>query len=139
MAREATTIAEQGYWTTAREVIRILGEDGMSSDESASEDGVFVFRGHALEWRRNLDRLMGTIDAARDKVFTTRGTRPYIRKRPNRNVALGPNGGTLRSTRKPKRGLPKALYDPNWFAGLTDQYIAWLGLEDVDIDVEAVI
>ncbi|EIN10108.1 hypothetical protein PUNSTDRAFT_44262 [Punctularia strigosozonata HHB-11173 SS5] len=135
MVQEAQTSIDQKFWATAQEVLELLGEEGMSSDETNDEAGIITYRAHAQEWRRDLDRMMQKIDVARDGAFTRRGVRPSPRIRTGRDIALGAHGGTLRSIRKPPHSLPRELYDADWLATRTQQYNAHLAIKDVDIGI----
>lgn len=104
-------------WKWLRQLIKTLGEDGTSSDESEVDEqtGHTIYRVHKMPWRRNIDFEISTIDKLRfnDKdLFSNKGSKPSPRSRNNRN----PN-----SSRMPPKGLPRAVYNCDWIANRLDQ------------------
>ncbi|KAG2739433.1 hypothetical protein P692DRAFT_20755900 [Suillus brevipes Sb2] len=101
-------------WQWLQKLIKTLGDDGMSSEESDIENDVeCVLRVKNMTWRRGIERELSVIDNQRvldDDIFAPQGSKPMKRIR-----APG-NSTTLRS---PVTGLPKALYDAKWIDGLT--------------------
>jgi hypothetical protein len=93
-----------------RSLIKHLGEDGMSSDESEVDDelGVIIYRPKEMEWRPNVEKVMTIIDKQRmvDRdIYSFKGSKPGPRSRHKKK-------GTSR--RKPPAGLPRSLYDKDW-------------------------
>jgi hypothetical protein len=100
-------------WTWLGNVLEELGQDGMSSDESAVEDEVeVVFRQKIMPWRRKMDKELDFIDSGRlgQRAFGKQGSKPVRRYRLRDNLV---------STREPVDGLPRCLYDDNWFTHRT--------------------
>ncbi|KAI0705489.1 hypothetical protein C8Q76DRAFT_771240 [Earliella scabrosa] len=97
-------------------ILQRLGPEGMSSDESAMENGVKQFRILKKEWRN--ERLTGWLrvfDAisrerrANPVTETTRGAEPRQRFQ----------SGKVDSSTPPVGALPSNAYDPTWYANLT--------------------
>ena len=108
---------EVDTWKYLESVISRYGVDGTSSDESeveAEEMVEPVFQVHSLPWRRNIDGLLKVVDDEihlNRKTVRRRGALPRRRTRPRTMVV---------STRKPVQGLPRELYDDEWFNGLEE-------------------
>lgn len=108
-------------WQWLQNLIETLGEDGMSSEESENDTHgssiESVCRPRIMEWRRDIEEELRIIDAQRhlDKdIFSPRGAKPVTRIRNSRNPI---------STRKPKPGLPRPLYDDEWINGKSETYL----------------
>ena len=97
-------------WAWLLQLVQRLGEDGMSSEETVTEDeSNHVFHVKTLPWRRNIDKELRIVDSARIQDpprFGHSGSRPVLRRR----------GNDLISVRDPVHWLPKVLYDAGWFA-----------------------
>ena len=103
--------ADVSAWQWMEQVLRHLGEDGMSSDESDVEGelNTTVFRVKTMPWRRNIDGELNIIDKQRLKdkdIFSPRGSRPAPRIRHHRNPP---------SDRRHVSNLPREFYDNDWF------------------------
>lgn len=88
----------------------------MSSEESATENLETVYRVKRLPWRREMSSNLDKLDRVRilDKaIFNRQGHKPERRIRSDNNPI---------SARKPKIGLPKALYDREWLDTQTENY-----------------
>lgn len=100
-------------WKWLRQVVKALGEEGTSSDESEVEEqtGQTFYRVHKMPWRRNIDFELLMIDKMGSQdpdLFSKKGSKPMPRSRSNRNKD---------SSRKwPPAGLPKPLYNSEWIA-----------------------
>jgi hypothetical protein len=109
MINEIVTKDELQVYEWLRDVVRTLGNDGTSSDESSvDEDGMSVYTVKRLPWRRNIEKELAIIDALRTQeqgIYTRRGSKPLKRIRD----VHGPV-----STREPVRGLPRIFYDAVW-------------------------
>ncbi|KAI5986290.1 hypothetical protein EDC04DRAFT_2999462 [Pisolithus marmoratus] len=103
-------------WQWLGRLIKTLGEHGMSSEESAVENGVEnVLRVKTMSWRRNIDRELEIVDLQRTvdiDIFSPQGSRPLHRIRATENPT---------TKRDAVKGLPLALYDGAWIAGLTER------------------
>lgn len=94
--------------TTLGEAVRVLGVDGMSSEDDSEVEGKKTLVIHTLPWRsiaitlllRALDRIW------RDSREGTKGMLPRERIEDNMNPRY--------STRKPPQGLWRSLFDPKW-------------------------
>jgi hypothetical protein len=87
-------------------LIRHLGSEGTSSDESDIEGYRVVYRTKTLPWRHpEIADCMESIEEHRLGVptFSTKGSKPAERIRDG-----------IPSTRPHVDGLPDALYDPQW-------------------------
>jgi hypothetical protein len=87
-----------------------LGEEGMSSDESDTDEqtGTEVFYANKIIWRKNVEGEMDMIDEQRknDKeLFSRKGSRPTRRLRPS---------NAKESRRDPPTGLFRAMYKKEW-------------------------
>jgi hypothetical protein len=109
----ASSKAEQGdpdalTWKWLSDVIKQLGSDGMSSEESGDEEMTAVYRLRTMPWRRNITNELKLIDRQKDPQASCRkGPKPAKRIRlPN----------ALPSARKPVEELPAAFYDSKWLS-----------------------
>ncbi|OBZ69945.1 hypothetical protein A0H81_10365 [Grifola frondosa] len=104
-------------WEWLSSVLELLGEDGMSSEESGIEDIVnTVYRVKIMVWRRDIDRELQIIDRQRmigTQAFSAQGSKPVPRIRSKTNPI---------SDRAPVRGLPRAFYDDEWFQQQDEDY-----------------
>ena len=102
-----------------RKLIKLLGEEGMSSDESEVDEelGIFVFRPKEMPWRPNVEKVMAIIDKQRmvDRdIYSFKGSKPGPRSRNKKK-------GTSR--RRPPAGLPRSLYDKDWLKTQTTSQV----------------
>jgi hypothetical protein len=132
--KESEHASDTPIWKWLRQLIKTLGEDGTSSDESEvdEETGFTIYRVHKMPWRRNIDFEISTIDRLRLKdkeLFSNKGSKPSPRTRSTRNQD---------STRMPPKGLPKALYNSEWIAsrgdkrklGISKKPFEWMSLKE---------
>jgi hypothetical protein len=100
---------EREVWVWLSKVLKELGHDGMSSDESELDDEVeVILKVKKLPWRREISRELDFIDKKRGHGgFSKRGSAPMRRQR----------GRGEPSTRPPVTGLPAVLYDRRWLQG----------------------
>ncbi|KAI6162415.1 hypothetical protein EDD17DRAFT_1757181 [Pisolithus thermaeus] len=110
-------------WKWLRSLIKMLGEHGMSSEESSVENGVEnVLRVKNMPWRRNIDRELEIVDfqcLLDTDIFSPQGSKPLTHKRSPDNPS---------TTRDAVKALPLALYDGAWFAQLTERQIEALNV-----------
>ncbi|KAI6039382.1 hypothetical protein EDC04DRAFT_2603244 [Pisolithus marmoratus] len=103
-------------WQWLGRLIKTLGEHGMSSEESAVENGVEnVLRVKTMSWRRNIDRKLEIVDLQRMvdiDIFSPQGLHPLHRIHATENPT---------TKRDAVKELPLALYDGAWIAGLTER------------------
>jgi hypothetical protein len=102
--------SEIDVWKFLRDLVNLLGHEGMSSDESESEGGSMCeeYRVKPLPWRRNVVKELDIIDAGRggeSSHFGKQGSKPVKRVR---------GADAPASTRAPVPGLPKPFYDEAW-------------------------
>jgi hypothetical protein len=120
---------EREVWVWLSKVLRELGHDGMSSDESELDDEVeVILKVKELPWRREMSRELDFIDKQRGcGGFSKRGSAPMRRRR----------GQGEPSTRSPVTGLPAVLYDRQWLQGecppevemkVSQQAFQWMNL-----------
>jgi len=112
-------------WKWLQRLIKTLGEDGMSSEESSVENSVTnVLRVKNMDWRRNIEKELEIVDLQRiiDKdIFSPQGSRPLPRKRAPDNPV---------TSRDPVMGLPKVLYDGLWMLELNERQKGSLKISD---------
>ena len=115
--KESEHASDTPIWKWLHKLIKTLGEDGTSSDESEVDEqtGYTIYRVHKMLWRRNIDFEISMIDKLQfsDKdLFSNKGSKPLPRTRSNRNQ---------NSSRMPPIGLPKAVYNSEWIANQRDK------------------
>jgi hypothetical protein len=111
--KESEGASDIPIWRWLRQLIKTLGEEGTSSDESEVDEqtGHTLYRVHKMPWRRNIDFEISMIDKLRfhDKdLFPKKGSKPQPRSRSDRNQDS--------SRKTPPKGLPKAVYNSEWLA-----------------------
>ncbi|KAG6372843.1 hypothetical protein JVT61DRAFT_7270 [Boletus reticuloceps] len=101
-------------WVWLKDLVTGLGEHGISSEESGDENDLeTVLRVKNLEWRRPMERELSLIDLQRlldSNVFAPQGSQPLHRIHASGNPV---------SSRAAVTGLPMAMYNRAWIAGLT--------------------
>ena len=123
----ATTTFDKKQWKQFLQIIETLGKEGMSSDESASEESTHCscYRVSILPWRCDFNGIMDKIDAERwspRSGYSARGSRPTPRHRQDRVDSLD-DADDLVSHRKPISGLPAPFYNEEWLEGCSEDYI----------------
>ncbi|KAG2034926.1 hypothetical protein BDR03DRAFT_984002 [Suillus americanus] len=112
-------------WKWLQKLVKMLGDRGMSSEESDIENNVeCVLWVKNMAWCRGIERELNIIDNQRvlgDEIFVPQGSKPM-----KRICALG-NSMTVWN---PVTGLPKALYNGRWFYGLTGGQVERLNVSD---------
>ena len=121
-------------WRWLKTVLTRLGEDGMSSDESDTDQrtGLPIYQVKNMKWRRKMAYQLDLIDKQRvlDKdIYASRGTKPVVRFRDERN------GDSRRAVAV---GRPRKLYCTTWLQEQTpqkrrklmvsDEEFQWLGI-----------
>jgi hypothetical protein len=98
-------------WKWLKSLMSTLGDEGMSSDESSTEDHWQVFVAKLMAWRRDCRDYMDIMDRERVEgdLFERRGHQPEHRVR---------RASCAASSRKVPEGLPKAVYSPEWVNSL---------------------
>lgn len=107
-------------WKWLLKLLRTLGEDGTSSDESDinKQTCLPVCRVKQMDWRQNVDYGLRLIDKQRwvDRdVGSGRGAKSMTRIRED---------GNGNSSRKAPKGLPRAVYNKDWVEAL-NSYEIW--------------
>lgn len=103
-----------GTWKFLLKVIKKLGIDGMSSEES-DDDG--MFRVCLVPWRRDIAEYLQIIDNERSlnrKQFPRQGSKAVIRKR---------EANAPKSKRKATPGLPRSFYDNKWLEEQGEEFV----------------
>jgi hypothetical protein len=131
--KESEHASDTPIWKWLRQLMKTLGEEGTSSDESEVDEqtGFTIYNVRKVPWRRNIDFEISMIDKLRfnDKeLFSNRGSKPSPRTRSNRNQ---------NSSRMPPKGLPKAVYNSEWIAnrrdkrklGISKEPFEWMSLK----------
>ena len=112
-------------WKWLQHLIKTLGEDGMSSEESSVENSVTnVLRVKNMDWQRNIKKELEIVDLQRiiDKdIFSPQGSRPLPRKHAPDNPV---------TSRDPIMGLPKVLYNGLWMLELNERQKGSLKISD---------
>ncbi|KAG1812804.1 uncharacterized protein BJ212DRAFT_1482874 [Suillus subaureus] len=112
-------------WQWLQKLIKMLGDGGMSSEESDIENNVkCVLRVKNMAWCRRIERELNIIDNQRvldDEIFMPQGSKPMKR------ICASGNSTTVQN---PVTGLPKALYNGEWFDGLTGGQVERLNVSD---------
>jgi hypothetical protein len=102
-------------WQWLQQLVKTLGEGGMSSEESDTENQIeTVLRVKNMVWRRAIERELDIVDHQRlmdDDIFAPQGSKPMKRIRA---------AGNPTTSRAQVDELPKALYNDGWLAGLTE-------------------
>ncbi|EIM79765.1 uncharacterized protein STEHIDRAFT_163324 [Stereum hirsutum FP-91666 SS1] len=107
-------------WEKLGSLIMKLTKDGMSSDESSSENGIFVYRVRLVAWRREMNKELMLVDKVytdHPELFQGAGARPVPRLRSSTTVSFS----------APVPRLPKTLYDKRWMKGLSEYKLMELG------------
>ncbi|KAH9912659.1 uncharacterized protein B0H18DRAFT_831803, partial [Fomitopsis serialis] len=99
-----------------QEFLRILGPNGMSSDEPDSTPG--QFRVLLKPWRQSqISRFMGVFDAAYERYRAPPGLPVTRGALPGRRVASDPVA--IDDNQPAVKGLPINAYDPHWYGRLS--------------------
>jgi hypothetical protein len=111
--KESEDVPDTPIWKWLRHLIKTLGEEGTSSDESEVDDrtGSTIYRVHKMPWHRNVDFEIEKIENMRfrDKdLYSNKGSKPLPRLRSNRNQDS--------SRKTPPKALPRAVYNNEWIA-----------------------
>jgi hypothetical protein len=119
-------------WNFLFKAIRILGREGMSSDESGGEGSGPPYYIRVREWRsRELIPYLQMIDREKRQTNAYGNRRSGNTARERQRVAAG---GL--STRRAIAGLPLNFYDKTWYAGLSARDRALLNAKpDMDMPV----
>ena len=104
-------------WREIYEIINCLGVDGMSSEDSAIEDGRPIRHVRFFEWRRkeaqDMLALVDSIPSKRPALFKTQGARAVPKVRVQ---AL--------SKREAPQAYPICYYEPDWYK-IQTLYARW--------------
>ena len=121
---------EKTRWREFLDIVKTLGKDGMSSDESTEEEGTHrkCYRISLLPWRRDFDAIMEAINAERFKGesgYSNRGSVPTLRYRQDRRLAHSKDApASVRVSRRPPvTKLPAAFYDNHWTSMRSTEYV----------------
>lgn len=131
--RFATDPHDRKMWVDFQEIVRQLGKDGMSSDETTEDEMTHrpCFRVSILIWRRDMDAIMDKIDNERlspQSGFSRRGSKPAPRFRQNRRIVYLEDQSAMAedfrcSARQPARNLPLVFYDEQWLQKHSEDYV----------------
>lgn len=119
-------------WRSLEAILDVMGKDGMSSDDSAAEDGkrnLRLFRARKMPWRAEICAHLDWIDGHRldDETFlNARGAHPVERRRGDNH---------LNSRRDPPSGKPKNVYNLTWLEGKDEMYKKFV-LKASDLEFE---
>ncbi|KAG2046086.1 hypothetical protein BDR06DRAFT_1039201 [Suillus hirtellus] len=110
-------------WQWLQKLVKTMGEGGMSSEESDVENQIeTVLCVKNMVWRHTIERELDIVDNQRlmdNDIFAPQGSKPmkWIRAT-----------GNPTTSRAEVDGLPKALYNDEWLAGLTKCQVERLNL-----------
>ncbi|KAG9313663.1 hypothetical protein JVU11DRAFT_5999 [Chiua virens] len=108
-AKQTVNAEDAEIWVWLTDILKQLGLDGMSSNESVAEDNIhMVYRTKVMLWRRDIERELEIIDNQRfvdTDIYTPRGSKPVKRMRGKRSAP---------SAHHPVAKLPKVFYDKTW-------------------------
>ncbi|KAG2127269.1 uncharacterized protein EDB93DRAFT_1109340 [Suillus bovinus] len=112
-------------WKWLQQLVGTLGEGGMSSEESDIENDIkTVLRIKNMTWRHAVEHELDIINQQRildGDIFASQGSKPMKRIR---------LAGNPMTSRMQVDGLPKALYDKEWLAGLTKREVETLSISE---------
>lgn len=103
-------------WKWLLELLQWYQSDGMSSEDTDTDNTGTTYRVKILVWRRNVDKYVHMIDNERKlsaDIFPASGAKPIARLRSPSNT---------KSTRQPPPELPATLFDPDWLEEVDDDY-----------------
>jgi hypothetical protein len=103
-------------WKWLQELLLRYSSDGMSSDDTDTDNIGTTYRVKILEWRRNVDGYFEMIDNEKKlsaDIFSRSGTKPTRRIRSPENP---------KSSRIPHAQLPLALFNSDWFEEVDNDY-----------------
>lgn len=107
--KAATAASDLAIWRWLGTVVEKLGTDGMSSDESSTDDVETVYRVKKMAWRWEIEASLNIIDRERrlnSDIFPPQGSVPTKRIHGDNNLI---------STRAPVCKLPRTFYDDDWY------------------------
>jgi hypothetical protein len=105
--RESPAAVE--IWNWLRNLVDTLGHDGMSSEETSLGSDIEVgLQVKRLLWRRKIEKELNLIDSAEKNIkgYMKAGTKPMRQICSNNHLV---------SSRTAVDGLPRLLYDDEWF------------------------
>ncbi|KAG1719950.1 uncharacterized protein EDB91DRAFT_1257275 [Suillus paluster] len=112
-------------WHWLQKLIKMLGDGGMSSEESDIENNIkCVLWVKNMAWCHGIEQELNIINNQRvldDEIFAPQGSKPMKRIHTSGNLTTVWNLVT---------GLPKALYNGRWFDGLTGGQVERLNVSD---------
>ena len=116
---------EKNRWAEFLKILEILGQDGMSSDESTEEEDTHraCFRVSLLPWRRDFSAIMEAIDIERfgeQSGYSKRGSVPTPRYRQDQTLT---EESLHVSRRPPVTNLPAAFYHERWISKRSEEYV----------------
>jgi len=83
--KQATNAEDAKAWASLANVLKRLGLDRMSSDESVADDDIhMIYRTKVMPWRRNIERELEIIDTQRfidTDIYTAKAGQKDMRKR----------------------------------------------------------
>ena len=110
---------DERVWRFLHDVVKELGNDGMSSDENGEEDMQPVFFTSLMPWRRNMVRELKIIDGSRSPSTKGAKAAKHIKS-------------TNATSWKPVKGLPPQFYDAIWLFNnqrvASEETFQWLEL-----------
>lgn len=115
------------FWYFLLLLLRLLGPGGNSSDETEIDEETKekVFRVKIMFWRRDMQYYLALIDSHRkdSQYFSTRGSSGVRRLDEMKHM----------TRRDPKKGLPRELYDDDWFEQIdSEQRAIWMNVSKDD-------
>ena len=116
--KEAEGAPDLRHWEWLKTMIETLGDEGMSSEESDTDDfGRVIYRPKKLLWRRKMENELTLLDKEYLRVAKTKARSGPVPAQRRRAI------GNAVSVREPAKGLPLCLYDEEWIIGKSDLYV----------------
>jgi hypothetical protein len=112
-------------WQWLQQLIEMLGDDGMSSEESDVENDVeMVLQVKNMPWHCGAEKELNIINHQRvleNEIFSPQGSKPMKR-------IHAPNNPE--TSWSPMTGLSKGLYSGKWISNLTEQEVQRLEMSN---------
>ncbi len=133
--KEEEAVNDLPVWRWLKVLVMKLGEDGMSSDESNTnqQTGLPIYQMKNMKWQRKMTYQLDLIDKQRvfDKdIYASRGIKPVVQIRDERN-------GDSRRVAAVER--PKKLYCATWLQKQTPQKCRKLMVSDEEFQWLSII
>jgi hypothetical protein len=117
MVKKKNGDSDVAIWEWLKTLLKTLGDEGMSSDDSDIDDRTQteILHVRKLPWRRSLDKELDIIDSQRrddQELFTKKGSKPVTRLRHMKELTSRRNAPTEK---------PKNIFEKSWLKKQQDQ------------------